>query len=106
MLPEKMRKKSKTSTAPKSEISDYEKIREENIAEREAVLSSLKADFSKFKKDSGLAAGKKAPPKKKKRVKEDSSDDAGESQRKSARLSVTAARVITTTVNISSTLQS
>lgn len=89
MLPEKMREKSKMSTATKSEMSDYEKIREENIAEREAMLSSLKADFSNFKKDSGLAAGKKAPPKKKKRVKEDSGGDAGGSQRKSARLSVT-----------------
>ena len=83
MLPEKMREKSKMSTATKSEMSDYEKIREENIAEREEMLSALKADFADFKNDSGIAAAKKAPPKKKKRV------DAGGFQRKSARLSAT-----------------
>ena len=66
-----------------SEMSAYEKIREENIEERKAMLSALIDDFSNFKKDSGIAAAKKAPPKKKKRV------DAGGFQRKSARLSAT-----------------
>ena len=81
--PEKMREASNTPTALASEKSDYEKIREENIAEREEMLSALKADFADFKNDSGIAAAKKAPPKKKKRV------DAGGFQRKSARLSAT-----------------
>ena len=87
--PEKMREASNTPTALASEKSDYEKIREENIAEREEMLSALKADFADFKKDSGIAAAKKAPPKKKKRVEDDSSVDAGGFQRKSARLSAT-----------------
>ena len=70
-------------------MSDYEKIREGNIAEREAMLSALKTDFSDFKKDSGISAAKKAPSKKRKRVKYGSGSDAGGFQRKSARLSAT-----------------
>ena len=70
-------------------MSAYEKIREGNIAEREAMLSALKADFSDFKKDTGISADKKAPSKKRKRVKCDSGSDAEGFRRKSARLSAT-----------------
>ena len=47
--------------------SEYEKIRESNIIERKAMLATLRADFSKFKKDSGIGA--------KKRKREDSDED-------------------------------
>ena len=67
----------------------YEKIREGNIGEREAMLSALKDDFSDFKKDFGISATKKAPSKKRKRVKCDSGSDAEGFRRKSARLSAT-----------------
>ena len=94
MFSENMRGKSKTPTALKSKMSDYEKIREGNIAEREAMLAALMADFSDFKKDTGLAVAKRAPPKKRKRVDYDSDDEGGfrssvkvEGSRKSARLS-------------------
>ena len=77
-----------------SELSAYEKIREGNIAEREAMLAALMADVSDFKKDTGLAVAKRAPPKKRKRVDYDSDDEGGfrssvkvEGSRKSARLS-------------------
>jgi len=77
-----------------SDLSAYEKIREGNIAEREAMLAALMADFSDFKKDTGLAVAKRAPPKKRKRVDYDSDDEGGfrssvkvEGSRKSARLS-------------------
>merc|ERR1719370_2732050 len=76
-------------------LSEYEKIRQGNIAEREAMLQALMADFDSFKKDSGIGAVKKAPPKKRKRVEYDSDDEGGfrgskvrvEGSRKSARLS-------------------
>merc|ERR1719370_2487260 len=76
-------------------LSEYEKIRQGNIAEREAMLQALMADFDSFKKDSGIGAAKKAPPKKRKRVEYDSDDEGGfrgrkvkvEGSRKSARLS-------------------
>ena len=68
-------------------MSAYEKIREGNIAEREAMLSALKDDFSDFKKDFGISATKKAPSKKRKKVKYDSESDAEGFRRKSARLS-------------------
>merc|ERR1719312_219058 len=52
------------------------------------------ADFSDFKKESGIGVAKKAPPKKRKRVEYDSDDEGGfrssvrvEGSRKSARLS-------------------
>ena len=86
---EKMKVVSNTPTAPTLEMSDYEKIREGNIAEREEMLSALKADVSDFKRTSGIAAAKKAPPKKKKKVDDVSGVDAGGFQRKSARLSAT-----------------
>ena len=82
-------------TALTGELSEYEKIREGNIAEREAMLQALMADFDRFKKDSGIGAAKKAPPKKRKRAEYDSDDEGGfrggkvkvEGSRKSARLS-------------------
>ena len=85
---------SKMPTALTSEMSAYEKIREGNIAEREALLAALQADFADFKKDSGIGVAKKVPPKKRKRVEYDSDDEGGfrssvkvEGSRKSARLS-------------------
>ena len=59
-------------TALTGELSEYENIRQGNIAEREAMLQALMADFDRFKKDSGIGAAKKAPPKKRKRVEYDS----------------------------------
>ena len=77
-----------------SEMSAYEKIREENIEERKAMLTALIDDFSNFKKDSGISAVKKFPPKKRKQEENDSNDEGGfwstvevEGSRKSARLS-------------------
>ena len=85
----------KMPTALTGELSEYEKIREGNIAEREAMLQALMADFDSFKKDSGIGAAKKAPPKKRRRVEYDSDNEGGfrggkvkvEGSRKSARLS-------------------
>ena len=85
----------KMPTALTGELSEYEKIRQGNIAEREAMLQALMADFDSFKKDSGIGAAKKAPPKKRKRVDYDSDDEGGfhrnnarvEGFRKSVRLS-------------------
>ena len=57
-------------------ISEYEKIRQGNIAEREEMLQELIADFDSFKKDSGIGAAKKAPLKKRNRVENDSDDEA------------------------------
>jgi len=59
-------------TALKSELSEYEKIREGNIKEREAMLRALMDDMDSFKKDSGIGQTKKAPVKKRKRVEYDS----------------------------------
>merc|ERR1712012_1123329 len=67
----------KMPTALTGELSEYEKIRQGNIAEREAMLQALMADFDSFKKDSGIGAAKKAPPKKRKRVDYDSDDEGG-----------------------------
>merc|ERR1711963_873973 len=86
---------SKMPTALTGEMTEYEKIRQGNIAEREAMLQALMADFDSFKKDSGIGAAKKAPPKKRKRVEHNSDDEGGfrggkvrvEGSRKSARLS-------------------
>merc|ERR1719187_1158095 len=86
---------SKMPTALTGELSEYEKIRQGNIAERQAMLQALMADFDNFKKDSGIGAAKKAPPKKRKRVDYDSDGEGGfrggkvkvEGSRKSARLS-------------------
>ena len=86
-----MREASNTPTALTLEKSEYEKIREGNIAEREAMVSALKAGFAEFKKDSGIAVSRKAPPKKKKRIEYDSRSDEAGFQRKSARLSGTPA---------------
>ena len=57
-------------------MSEYEKIRQGNIAEREEMLQELIADFDSFKKDSGIGAAKKAPLKKRIRVQNDSDDEA------------------------------
>ena len=65
----------KMPTAMTGELSEYEKIREGNIAEREAMLQTLIADFDSYKKDSGIGAAKKAPPKKRKRLECDSGDE-------------------------------
>ena len=67
----------KMPTALTGELSEYEKIRQGNIAEREAMLQALMADFDSFKKDSGIGAAKKAPPKKRRRVEYDSDDEGG-----------------------------
>ena len=58
----------KMPTALTGGLSEYEKIRQGNIAEREAMLQDLVADLDSFKKDLGIGAAKKAPPKKRKRV--------------------------------------
>merc|ERR1712059_31991 len=53
--------------ALRSEMSAYEKVRDDNIKERQAMLAALMADFSDFKGESGLNKAK-APPKKKRRA--------------------------------------
>ena len=40
--------------AMKSELSEYEKVRENNIKEREAMLQALMNDFDQYKKDTGI----------------------------------------------------
>ena len=78
-----------------AKMSEYKKIRQGNITERESILQELIADFDNFKKDSGIGAAKKAPPEKRKRVEYDSDDEGGfhgnkarvEGFRKSVRLS-------------------
>jgi len=55
--------------ALKSEMSAYEKVRADNISERQAMLAALMADFSEFKADSGIK--NKAPPKKKRKLDSD-----------------------------------
>ena len=57
-------------------MSEYEKIRQGNIAEREEMLRELIADFSSFKKDTGIRAAKKAPLKKRKKVDNGSDNEA------------------------------
>ena len=66
----------KTPMALTANMSEYEKIRQGNIAEREEMLQELIADFDSFKKDSGIGAAKKAPLKKRNRVENDSDDEA------------------------------
>ena len=65
----------KMPTALTGGLSEYEKIRQGNIAEREAMLQTLIADFDSYKKDLGIGAAKKAPPKKRKRLECDSGDE-------------------------------
>ena len=65
----------KTPMALTANMSEYEKIRQGNIAEREAMLQALMADFDSFKKDLGIGAAKKTPPKKRKRLECDSGDE-------------------------------
>ena len=74
--------------AMKTELSEYELIRAENIKEREEMLAALMADFQDFKKDSGIAAIKK--PQKKKRTFDEAFRSSGampHERRKSSRLS-------------------
>jgi len=52
--------------AMKSELSAYEKIREDNINERQAMLAALMADFQEFKKDTGIVKNNPAPKRKRK----------------------------------------
>ena len=75
----------KTPMALTANMSEYEKIRQSNIAEREEMLQELIADFDSFKKDSGIGAAKKAPLKKRNRVENDS-DDEVQGSRKSVRI--------------------
>jgi hypothetical protein len=83
--------------ALKSEMSEYEKIREGNIAEREAMLAALMSDFASFKQETGIkpkAAPARTQVKKRKRVEYDSDGDEvsfsvrPDGARKSARLSM------------------
>ena len=60
-----------------AKMSEYKKIRQGNITERESILQELIADFDNFKKDSGIGAAKKAPPEKRKGVEYDSDDEGG-----------------------------
>ena len=73
--------------AMKSELSDYELIREQNILERNEMLAALMADFQEFKNDTGLTSSKK-PQKKKRKFDEAfrSSADMPSERRKSSRL--------------------
>ena len=66
----------KTPMALTANMSEYEKIRQGNIAEREEMLRELIADFSSFKKDTGIRAAKKAPLKKRKKVDNGSDNEA------------------------------
>ena len=75
----------KTQMALTANMSEYEKIRQRNIAEREEMLQELIADFDSFKKDSGIGAAKKAPLNKRNRVENDS-DDEVQGSRKSVRI--------------------
>jgi len=52
--------------AMKTELSEYEQMRLENIKEREEMLAALMSDFQDFKKDSGLAAKTQRQQKKRK----------------------------------------
>lgn len=77
--------------AMKSELSAYEKIREDNIKERQDMLAALMADFQDYKTDMGIGAKKPAQPKRKRRLDDDGSafrSSAGlpTERRKSARL--------------------
>ena len=50
--------------AMKSELSAYEKLRDDNIKAREDMLDALVADFQSFKNDSGIKAKENKPKKK------------------------------------------
>ena len=73
-------------TVLKDDLSEYEKIRQENIKEREAMLKALMADFADFKTQSGLGGGAKPNSGGQKRKRKEKIELPGE-QRKSARLS-------------------
>jgi hypothetical protein len=94
VAPKKPRPARKMPTALADELSEYEKIREGNIKEREAMMADLMADFNTYKKDAGIGPAARKPAKKRKRV--ETEDDDGDMKfagvrvagsRKSARLS-------------------
>ena len=73
--------------AMKSELSAYEKLRDDNIKAREDMLAALMADFQSFKNDSGIKAKENKP--KKKRTFDDAFQSSGFmplERRKSSRL--------------------
>ena len=73
--------------AMKTELSDYELLREQNIEERNEMLAALMTDFQKFKNDTGLTSAIK--PQKKKRKFDEAFKSSGEmphERRKSSRL--------------------
>jgi len=51
--------------AMKTELSEYDQLRLENIKERDEMLAALMADFQEFKKDSGVEAQTKQKKKRK-----------------------------------------
>jgi len=71
--------------AMKSELSEYEKLRQDNIKERQDMLAALMADFADFKKDSGIGV-KTGPGAGQKRKRKEKIEIPGE-LRKSSRLS-------------------
>ena len=73
--------------AMKTELSEYDQLRLQNLKERDEMLAALMADFQEFKKDSGLVAQTKQ---KKKRKFDDAFKCSAEmplERRKSSRLS-------------------
>jgi len=77
--------------AMKSELSAYEKIRDDNIKERQAMLAALMADFQEYKKETGITNASKQPQKRKRKLNDDgssfrSSIGLPSERRKSARL--------------------
>ena len=75
--------------AMKSELSQYELIRADNIRAREEMLAALMADFDTFKKDSGIKPKQDKPAARKKRIHDDAfrcGVGAPLERRKSARL--------------------
>lgn len=57
--------------AMKTELSEYEKLRDDNIKARQEMLAALMADFNDFKKDTGIKPKAERPLVKKKRTFDD-----------------------------------
>ena len=55
--------------AMKSELSQYEKLRQDNIKERQDMLAATMANFADFKKDTGLGPKAAGGQKRKKKGK-------------------------------------
>jgi len=75
--------------ALKSELSEYEKLRDENIRARQDMLAALMADMADFKKDVGIKDKAAAKPAKKKRTFDEAFRSSGMmplERRKSSRL--------------------